>query len=97
MHDRFDQVLAEHMEQSKKLYAEMIERKIAPEIARGWLPQATFTEFYWSGSLDAFAAMCALRCKSDTQYESQLVANQIDEKMTEIFPVSWEALRMYEE
>ena len=47
---------------------------------------------YWSGSLDAFSDMCKLRCKPDTQYESQLVANQISEEMSELFPVSWDAL-----
>ena len=92
MHDGFDHVLADHMEQSKKLYADMIDRGIAPELARGWLPQAAYTEFYWSGSLDAFASMCQLRCKPDTQYESRLVADQISEKMLELFPVSWAAL-----
>ena len=93
MKDGFDHVLSDHMEQSKKLYLEMIDRGIAPELARGWLPQAAYTEFYWSGSLDAFAAMANLRCKPDTQYESRLVADQISEKMMELFPVSWEALR----
>ena len=44
------------------------------------------------GSLDAFAAMCHLRCASDTQYESRVVADQISERMSELFPVSWEAL-----
>jgi thymidylate synthase (FAD) len=57
------------------------------------LPQSTMTEFYWSGSLDAFSAMCKLRCASDTQYETRLVADNINEKMLELFPVSWEALR----
>ena len=47
------------------------------------------TEWYWSGSLDAFAAMCNLRLPEDTQYESRLVAQQIDQKMAELFPVSW--------
>ena len=92
MHDGFDHVLADHMEQSKKLYLEMIERGIAPELARGWLPQAAFTEFYWSGSLDAWASMCNLRCKPDTQYESRLVADQISTEMAKLFPISWEAL-----
>jgi thymidylate synthase (FAD) len=79
------------------MYKRMIEVGIAPEQARMVLPQSMMTEWYWSGSLDAFADMCALRCKPDTQYESQLVANQIDEMMSEKFPVSWEALRMYAE
>ena len=45
-----------------------------------------------SGSLDAFADACRLRCKEDTQYETRLVADQISEKMAELFPVSWAAL-----
>lgn len=92
MHDGFDQRLAEHMDQSKELYQEMIDRDIAPELARGWLPQATFTEFIWSGSLDAFSDMCKLRCANDTQLESRMVADEISMKMEELFPVSWESL-----
>jgi len=73
-------------------YQEMIKLGVAPEQARIVLPQSTMTEWYWSGSLDAFAAMCRLRCASDTQYESRLVADQISEKMADLFPVSWDAL-----
>ena len=78
-------------------YRNLLHDGVAPEQARMVLPQSMMTEWYWSGSLDAFADMCALRCKSDTQYESQLVANQIDDMMSKKFPVSWEALRMYAE
>ena len=49
-------------------------------------------EMKQSGSLDAFASMCKLRLKEDTQYESRLVAQQISAKMAELFPVSWDAL-----
>ena len=70
----------------------MLSAGVAPEQARMVLPQSTMTEWYWSGSLDAFASMCQLRCKPDTQYESRLVADQISEKMGELFPVSWAAL-----
>ena len=56
------------------------------------LPQSMMTEWYWSGSLDAFAAMCVLRCASDTQYETRVVADYINKKMQDIFPVSWSAL-----
>ena len=75
-----------------RMYKHMIEVGVAPEQARMVLPQSTMTEWYWSGSLDAFAAMCKLRCASDTQYESRVVANQISEVMGKIFPVSWDAL-----
>ena len=75
-----------------RTYREMLAIGIAPEQARMVLPQSTMTEWYWSGSLDAFADMCKLRCKEDTQYETRLVADQISEHMQELFPVSWVAL-----
>ena len=75
-----------------RTYRRMLELGVCEEQARMVLPQSMMTEWYWSGSLDAFADMCNLRCKSDTQYETRLVAQQIDRKMIELFPVSWDAL-----
>ena len=77
---------------AKRAYAEMLQDDVCPEQARMVLPQSTMTEWYWSGSLDAFADMCLLRCASDTQAETQEVANQISERMHKLFPVSWMAL-----
>ena len=73
-------------------YQKMLDLGVAPEQARMVLPQSTMTEWYWSGSLDAFASMCQLRCKPDTQYESRLVADQISTMMYGLFPMSWTAL-----
>ena len=73
-------------------YKTLVRNGVAPEQARMVLPQSTMTEWYWSGSLDAFADMCNLRCKADTQAETREVAKQIDHKMIELFPVSWDAL-----
>ena len=73
-------------------YNTMLEAGICPEQARMVLPQSTMTEWYWSGSLDAFSDMCVLRCASDTQFETRYVAEQISLKMHELFPVSWMAL-----
>jgi len=83
----------EHLyEKPLAVYKRMIEAGVAPEQARMVLPQSTMTEWYWSGSLDAFADMCRLRLKDDTQHETRLVAEQIDEVMEDLFPVSWPAL-----
>ena len=73
-------------------YEKMINQGICAEQARMILPVNMFTEWVWSGSLDAFSSMCNLRCKPDTQFETRLVADQISEKMHELFPVSWAAL-----
>ena len=74
------------------LYDHLLEENVCEEQARMVLPQNTMTEWYWSGSLDALADMCNLRCKPDTQEETRQVANQIDRKMIELFPVAWDAL-----
>jgi len=73
-------------------YRALLDAKVAPEMARMTLPASTMTEFWWSGSLDAWADMCNLRCSSDTQAETRIVANKIAVEMWKLFPVSWEAL-----
>jgi len=75
------------------LYHNLLAEGVAPEQARMVLPQSTMTEWYWSGSLDAFADMCKLRCAPDTQEETQYVAWDINYEMFKLFPVSWRALR----
>ena len=80
---------------SLRYYQTLLNQGVAPEQARMVLPQSTMTEWYWSGSLDAFADMCRLRITPDTQYESRQVALGVDKIMLRIFPVSWEALEGY--
>jgi thymidylate synthase (FAD) len=79
------------------VYTQLLDEGVAPEQARMVLPQSMMTEWYWSGTMKAMHKMCSLRCKSDTQLETQIVANHIDDEMAKLFPVSWEALRAYEE
>jgi len=89
--------LAKHEMWCMKTYKQLLEDGIAPEQARMVLPQSMMTEWYWSGSVHAFAKMCGLRLKPDAQYETRLVAEQIEDKMTELFPESWTALRAYDD
>jgi thymidylate synthase (FAD) len=74
---------------SKVLYNSLLDRGVCPEQARMVLPQSMMTEWYWSGSLDAFADMCNLRTTDDTQYETRLAATLLSNKMLKLFPVSW--------
>jgi thymidylate synthase (FAD) len=85
--------LGSTLEFVKTTYQNMLRANIAPEMARMILPQNLYTEWYWSGTLMAFARVCNLRCKPDTQMETQLIANEIDLKSRELFPISWKALR----
>ena len=73
-------------------YKDLLYLGVAPEQARMVLPQSTMTEWYWSGSLDAFADMCNLRLKDDTQEETRRIAHQISQVMLDLFPNSWQPL-----
>ena len=85
--------IAGTIEYTKQTYKNLLREGIAPEMARMVLPQNMYTEWYWSGTLYAFARVCELRCKDDSQRETRDVAWEIDELAKERFPVSWEALR----
>ena len=78
---------------TKWTYEELLRKGVAPEQARMVLPQSMITEWYWSGTLYAFARVCNLRCKPNAQVETQMVADQIDKLAEDLFPYSWEALR----
>ena len=86
-------IYADYKDIAADTYNELICQGVAPEQARMVLPQSTMTEWYWSGSLDAFADMCNLRCKEDTQFETSQTAQCVSQGMKDLFPISWEALR----
>jgi thymidylate synthase (FAD) len=75
-----------------ELYKTMLSQGVCAEQARMVLPQNMYTEWYWTGSLYAFARVCGLRLKKDTQAETRVIAQQIDELIAKEFPVSWKAL-----
>jgi len=94
---KLDQTINYNMETTMEscliLYNSLLQKGVAPEQARMVLPQSMMTEWYWSGTLYAFARVCNLRCKPDTQKETQDVANEIDRLTKEAFPRSWKYLR----
>ena len=93
--DRLERVggaVRKSCEMAIETYNRMIEAGVAPEQARMVLPQNTYTEWFWTGSLFAFARVCGLRCKGDTQEETRKVAWKIHDLAKDKFPVSWESL-----
>ena len=70
-------------------YQNMIESGIAPEQARMVLPQSTYTEWYWTGSLAAFHRVCTQRTAEDAQKETREIGHQIAERCAKLFPISW--------
>lgn len=80
---------------SCNVYESLLKANVAPEQARMVLPQSLMTEWYWTGFLGAWAKMVNLRDHDDAQYETRLVAQQVDRIARELWPHSWEALRKY--
>lgn len=77
---------------SIKIYNNLIQNKVAPEIARTILPQSMYTEFIETGSLAAYARLYRLRTSPEAQREIQKYAHMIGEELSKKFPVSWAAL-----
>ena len=72
----------------KESYNNLLKADIAPEMARMVLPQNMMTEWYWSGTLFAFARVCNLRNKPDSQEETRMITQGISKHMEDHFPVS---------
>ena len=74
------------------LYEDMIEDGVAPEQARFVLPQGCIVNWYWTGSLAAYARFYKQRTDPHAQKETRDLAELIGAKIAELFPVSWAAL-----
>lgn len=85
----------EALDDAERAYADLLAMGICPEQARLVLPQAMLTTWIWTGSLAAYARVCALRLDNHAQSETRDIAEQIDRIIAPLFPESWAALRRY--
>ena len=77
-------------------YEQLLEKGVAPEVARAVLPQSMYTEFIETASLAAIARLCHLRLGADAQKEIREFAKRVSQIMERAFPVSWKALQPME-
>jgi thymidylate synthase (FAD) len=80
------------VEESLSCYEELLANGVAPEQARFVLPQGTYTEWWWTGSLAAYARVCKLRSDPHAQWEVREYAAAISKTIEPLFPESWKAL-----
>ena len=80
------------LDSCERVYSGLIKEGVAPEQARMVLPQSMYTEWYWTGSLAAFARFVKQRTDPHAQYEIQVLATQVGDLIRPLFPVSWSAL-----
>jgi thymidylate synthase (FAD) len=90
--ETFDKIAKRYSEAAVQLYGNLLLAEVCPEQARMVLPQSMMTEWWWSGSIAAFARVCKLRLDPHTQKETRDVAQMMSDKLEKLFPVSWKAL-----
>ena len=78
--------------EATKEYRDMVNSGICPEQARAFLPQATMTEWIWTGSLQAWARFVDLRGDEHAQQECWEYANLVQTIMLHHFPMASAAL-----
>lgn len=77
-------------------YNKLIEDGIAPEQARFVLPQGIYTEWWWTGSLAAYARVFKQRSDPHAQWEVRQYADAIGKIIAPMYPVSWKELTGWE-
>ena len=80
------------LEGCMRTYNDLLEAGVAPEQARFVLPQAMYTEWYWTGSLAAYARFYKQRIDNHAQWEVRQYAEAIGKLVQPLFPVSWKCL-----
>lgn len=86
-------VVSSFQELAIKTYEELLAAGVAPEVARGVLPQSMYTEFIETGSIAAYARLCRLRLDPHAQREIQVYAAAVSDLLAAKFPVAWAALK----
>ena len=88
----FDKAYKDSVNKAHGYYNFLIEQGVAPEQARFILPQGTYTEWWWTGSLAAYARVYSLRSDPHAQWEVREYAQAISKIIEPLFPISWKAL-----
>ena len=73
-------------------YNELLRNGVAPEQARFILPQGMYTEWYWTGSLAAYARFYKQRIDEHAQWEIREYADAIGRIISPLFDFSWKEL-----
>lgn len=76
-----------------EFYEKLIEEGVCREQARAYLPQSLLTKFYMTGNLRNWSHFVDLRLGDGAQEEVKIVAERIDEHLTNLWPTAWGVLR----
>jgi thymidylate synthase (FAD) len=90
--DDLDRMYTRNALECVDIYKELLKEGVAPEQARAILPQGTYTEWWWTGSLSAYARVFKQRIDAHAQWEVQQYAGAIGKILEPLFPHSWAVL-----
>jgi thymidylate synthase (FAD) len=94
--DFWNACIVKNYEETVELYGDLIDNGVAPEVARGILPQSMYTEFIETASLYAYIRLCKLRMDPQAQAEIRKYAEAVSNMLIQKFPVSWAAFQASE-
>ncbi len=77
------------------LYKELLDKGLAKELARFYLPLSTYTTIYVQFDLNNLMKFLHLRCAADAQYEIQVYANAMFELSKQFFPICMDMFDKY--
>lgn len=77
------------------LYQDCIDRGVALECARNYLPMHSPTRLYMSGTIRSFLHYCKVRCEKATQKEHRMIANSILDILCDQLPSIKESILEY--
>lgn len=92
MSDSIRMVYIARCEEMIDYYERLVADGVAPEQARFVLPQGCEVNWYWTGSLYAYAAAFNGRTDSHAQGEATDLFAEIGQVIEPLFPYSWRAL-----
>jgi thymidylate synthase (FAD) len=84
------EIYGEGLRAAYTAYQRLRELGVAKEQARVILPQSIYTQWIWTGSLQAFLHVVDLRAKPDAQFETQQYGLAVRTILQSIFPVCLE-------
>lgn len=81
-----------YIDQAYIAYNELLDRGVAPEMARMVLPQSMMVDWIWTGNLLSFFHVYRMRIGGGAQVEAQEFAQKLKDVIQPLFPYCFEAL-----
>ncbi|MBU1008289.1 FAD-dependent thymidylate synthase [Candidatus Dependentiae bacterium] len=87
-------ILQDAYEHALSAYHKLLEKGVCREQARSIIPVGNYTEFYATANLRNWFGFYKLRIAPDAQWEIRQYARCIDEILEELWPESWDSLKV---